>query len=243
MKNLVLAASAILPLLAGGAADAADMPAKAAMYKAPPPVAYNWTGLYFGGHVGSAWATDEWRGINFLTFGTFQLGTGNGSGFLGGAQVGVNYQVDAVVLGVEADVSWAALSGDACNTIQAAVHCFFRVDRFGTIAGRFGIAADRVLVYLKGGAAWLHDTEVLSILQDSSTSGSKWGWTAGAGVEYALTRNWSAKLEYDFLDFGTSRFTFFDTLLITVDVKQNIQTAKFGLNYKFDWGAPAAGSY
>src|SRR5712691_8321355 len=246
MKKLVLAASAILPLLAGGAANAADMPARAPITKAPPPVAYSWTGLYFGGHLGVGWTTKEWELISDITP-EFHFGSGTASGFLGGAQIGANYQVGAVVFGIEADASWANLSGETCDQVEGLIHCFSKVDRFGTVAGRFGIAAERALIYFKGGAAWVHDTHALTLVSiptlQRTASGSKWGWTAGTGVEYALTRDWSAKLEYDFLDFGTSRFTFFDTLLITVDVKQNIQTAKFGLNYKFDWGARAAGSY
>ena len=78
-------------------------------------------------------------------------------------------------------------------------------------------------------------------------SGNKWGWTAGAGVEYALTRNWSAKLEYDFMGFGTSRVDFdlgpAGLAIIPIDVKQRIQAVKLGLNYKLDWGALVAASY
>ncbi len=190
MKSLLLAASVTLPLLTGDPAQAADMPVKQPMSK--PPVVYSWTGLYFGGHVGTGWANNDWKPIDF-----------------------------PLIL---------------CNS---------KADRFGTIAGRFGIAADRALVYLKGGAAWLHSTHVFTIATlgdgDFTASGTKWGWTAGAGVEYALTRNWSAKLEYDFMDFGTSRFIF--GTVVPIDIKQNIQTVKFGLNYKFDWGGVVAASY
>ena len=63
-------------------------------------------------------------------------------------------------------------------------------------------------------------------------------------VEYALTRSWSAKLEYDLMDFGTSNIVFSNSLgSFTTDIKQNIQTVKFGLNYKFDWGGPVSASY
>jgi outer membrane immunogenic protein len=249
MRMLLLAASAIVPLLAGVAAQAADMPAKAPMYQPRPPVIYSWTGFYLGAHLGAGWSTNDWRSADFRGLGTFRLGAGSGSGFLGGAQIGVNYQVDAVVAGLEADVSWATLSGDACEAIQGVVNCNSRADRFGTVTGRLGVAADRALVYFKAGAAWVHDSQILTIvgIPELGISGNRWGWTAGAGIEYALTRDWSAKLEYDFMDFGTNRLVFdfsrFGLGPITNDIKERIQTVKFGLNYKFDWGGPVAASY
>ena len=115
-------------------------------------------------------------------------------------------------LRTEADVSWASYAtGETCNAVAATVQCNSKSDRFGTFAGRLGIAADRTLVYFKGGAAWTHDIHDLVLccgVVEATVSGGKWGWTAGTGLEYALTRNWSAKLEYDFMDFGTSRFVF-----------------------------------
>ena len=251
MRTLFLAASAMLTLLAGGPATAADMPARAPMYKAQPPVAYSWTGLYVGGHLGAGWATNEWRAVEIGGSNPFRLGTGNPSGFLGGAQIGVNYQVDAVVFGFEAEVSWASLTGETCNAVAATVQCNSKSDRFGTLAGRFGIAADRTLVYFKGGAAWTHDIHDLVLccgVVEATVSGGKWGWMAGTGLEYVLTRNWSAKLEYDFMDFGTSRFVFDlpavgGTGTATTEIKQRIHALKFGWNYKFDWSAPVAANY
>lgn len=249
MRTLLLSASALLLLQASEPARAADLPAKAPIYA--PQVAYNWTGFYLGAHVGAGWASNGWDASSFINLGgPLHLGAGSASGFLGGVQAGVNYQIDAMVFGLEADASWAQLSGEACNTIQGVVHCTSAANRFGTVTGRFGIAAERALVYLKGGAAWVHDEHTLSILNafDATARGDRWGWTAGAGVEYALTRNWSAKLEYDFMDFGTQQHVF-DTTMVgvpgtvssTITVREQIQTAKFGLNYKFDWAG--AGGY
>ena len=252
MRTIFLAATVILPLLAGGSAHAADMTAKTPIYNPQPPAVYRWTGFYLGGHLGAGWATSEWRNIDFSgTFGPFSMGSGTASGFLGGAQIGVNYQVDVMVFGVEADFSWAGLSGQTCTTLAALLQCNTRVDRFATVAGRFGIAADRALLYFKGGAAWAHDSHDLTVFgtgnnppPESTVSANKWGWTAGAGVEYALTRNWSAKLEYDFMDFGTTRFGFeFGNDVVTTDIRQRIQVVKLGLNYKFDWGGRVATGY
>jgi outer membrane immunogenic protein len=249
MRTLVVAVTATLLLSAGDGARAADLPGKAPIYTSQPPVAYSWTGFYLGGHVGAGWATNDWIATQLLNLGgPIRLGAGGATGFLGGAQAGVNYQLDAMVFGLEADVSWAQISGGSCNTIEGTIHCTSRADRLGTIAGRFGIAADRALVYLKGGAAWLHDDQLLSIVgPDVAVSGNKWGWTAGAGIEYALTHNWSAKLEYDFMDFGTSSLVFVlapgTNATTTADIKQRLQTVKFGLNYKFDWPGRGVGSY
>jgi outer membrane immunogenic protein len=249
MRTIFLAATVILPLLAGGPAQAADVAAKAPIYRPQPPVPYSWTGIYFGGHLGAGWNTNEWRGLDFQNL-AFRFGSGTASGFLGGAQIGVNYQVDAMVFGVEADFSWADLSGETCTTLGGLIQCNSNADRFGTVAGRFGIAVDRALIYSKGGAAWVHDTHDLTVfggaLAQSTLSSSRWDWTAGAGVEYALTRNWLAKLEYDFMDFGTSREVFdfgSSSSTLTTDIKQRIQAVKFGWNYKFDWGGPVAASY
>jgi outer membrane immunogenic protein len=242
MRTFLLAASAIPTLLAGLPAQAADMPVKNPMYK--PPVAYSWTGAYFGGHLGAGWNTGEWR-LPGEAVGS--IGSGTAPGFLGGAQIGINYQIDAVVLGLEADASWANLSGETFNAVQA-LHGTSKTDLFTTIAGRFGVVADRALVYFKGGAAWAHQSHVLGLIgapiPEVPVHNSKWGWMAGAGIEYALTRNWSAKVEYDFIDFGTHRFDItFGFAPGSVDTKQRIQTVKFGLNYKFDWAGVAAASY
>jgi outer membrane immunogenic protein len=246
-----IAAAAILPMLAAVSATAADLPVTAPTYRAQPPVLYSWTGLYVGGHLGAGWSTSEWR--VFDTFGapTVGLGSGSASGFLGGAQIGINYQVDAIVFGIEGDFSWANVSGQTCDAITGLLQCNSKADRFATLVGRFGIAADRALVYVKGGAAWVHNTYGITLISspnvfEPTSSLNKWGWTAGAGVEYALVRNWMVKLEYDFMDFGTSRVVFDvpqSATTIPMDIKQRVHALKVGWNYKFDWGAPVAARY
>ena len=171
------------------------------------------------------------------------------------AAVGVNWQTGRVVLGVEADFSFADMSGETCNVALAdgSFLCSSKVDRFGTITGRIGGAFDRTLLYLKAGGAWVRDTHTLSVIAvgsklEATTSKSKWGWTGGAGVEYALTRNWSAKLEYDFLLFDTERYAFATTaaggpVLFLADIKQRLHAVKLGFNYRFDWGSPVVANY
>jgi outer membrane immunogenic protein len=192
-------------------------------------------------HVGAGWTTKEWTFESPLLI---TLGSDTISGFLGGAQIGANYQIDVMVFGVEGDFSWASLSGQTCNAITGAVECNSDADRFATVTGRFGIVGfDRALFYLKAGGAWVHDTNEITTVgpqTHSSVSANRTGWTAGGGIEYALPRNWSAKLEYDFMDFGTRSYPFDLTPTVfgvaNVDIKQRVQVVKFGLNYRFGWG-------
>jgi len=241
----LLAVSAVLAAFAQ-TASAADLPP----YRPLPPMAtpFSWTGFYIGAHAGAGW---------FLKEQTFTAGVpvlivndNNyvGTGFLGGGQVGVNYQVASLVLGAEAQVSWADLEGkDNCVIASpvALVNCRTKVDWLGTVAGRLGFAFDRTLVFVKGGGAWVHDKYDTSLFVTPFTNihveDTRWGWMFGTGVEHAFYGNWSAKVEYDYLDFGT-RATAFPGLLAliganeSVDIRQRIHLIKFGLNYRFGYG-------
>ncbi|HET7847797.1 MAG TPA: outer membrane beta-barrel protein [Pseudolabrys sp.] len=220
-----------------------------------PPI-WNWTGIYLGGHVGAALTT-----TNFSDpFGSSLFGDNVRSpGLLAGAQIGVNWQPAGApwVFGAEADIS--GLDADGTNTCSAfseffvSANCRVRPNAIGTITGRIGYAAGpagRTLLYLKGGAAWLSEnvdvtTNGAFVLPQTSVSRTKWGWTAGAGVEQALTPAWSVKLEYDYLHFGSDRFTtpegavfipglgFFATAREAASYSQNVHAVKLGLNYKF----------
>jgi outer membrane immunogenic protein len=228
-----------------GAALAADMGRP--VYKAPPagalPVAYDWTGFYVGGHVGYGWADKDWRDA-------FGLATTHTSdGFLGGGQVGFNYQINQFVLGVEGDVSWANLTGSSTQTfgLAAPVTSTFNTDVewTATLTGRLGVAFDRWLVYGKGGVAWAGDRFSTNRFLPAGTTAeitdTRWGWTAGAGVEYAFAPQWSAKLEYNYMDFGTRSYTFAPG--VATDIDQQIHAVKFGINYKFGGGGPIMARY
>jgi len=256
MKKSILGGVALAALVAfdGGLALAADIPVKSPNYNQPPAV-HNWTGFYIGGHIGYGATSKEW---DLVEQGGFPAGIGLGSGTinggLGGAQVGVNYQIGNVVVGAEGDFSWAEISGQTCNIqIPGTVLCSTQVQAISTATARFGITQDRVLFYLKGGAAWVREKQEFQVqaLLDPPLSGSttenKWGWTGGAGVEYAVSRNWSAKLEYNYLTFGEDRATIALNLpppnTVVVDIRQRMHLVKFGINYKFDWGTPVVARY
>ncbi len=138
----------------------------------------------------------------------FPIASASVNGFLGGGQIGYNVQNGIVVFGVEADASWTNLTGTTPCLI--ALSCQRDIDFLGTITGRVGVTADRALIYVKGGAAWAHIEHEVSAFGFPVTSADKtvWGWTVGTGVEYAITGNWSAKIEYNFMDFGKNTLSF-----------------------------------
>jgi len=247
MMKRSLVAGVVLTCVLAGSAMAADFPTK---IHRPSPEFFSWSGFYIGAHLGYGLSSNDWK-VDDGTGTTFNIGAGAINGAIGGAQAGINWQTGPVVLGVEADFSLADMSGETCNfTLAGSFLCSSKVERFGTITGRIGGAFDRSLLYLKAGGAWVHDTHTLGIVfgikDEATTSKTKWGWTGGAGVEYAMTHNWSAKLEYDFLLFGTERYTFAFPVLqpsIDTDIKQRIHAVKLGFNYRFDWSSPVFAKY
>jgi outer membrane immunogenic protein len=240
MKKVLI--GTISALIGGGIANAADLPTKAPPPAAPVYVPYNWTGFYIGGNVGGAWAngsiTDDVAGFSFST---------SHSGFLGGGQVGFNYQVSNIVLGVEGDFDWTSLNATGNSVFfpgigaGAFLQGSANTKWISTVAARLGVAYDRWLFYAKGGGGWIGNNATVTDVTTGatfSTSNSNSGWVAGAGIEWAFTPNWSARVEYDYI--GLRNFTvnpFFTTDTFTVN--RNVQTLTLGLNYKFDWGSPA----
>jgi outer membrane immunogenic protein len=215
-----------------GIASAADI--QRPVYQAPPagvmPVAYDWTGFYVGGHVGYGWADKSWQD----SFGLFGI-SHQAKGFLGGGQAGFNYQIGQFVVGVEGDMSWSGMSGST-NALASTFNT--DVDWTATLTGRLGMAFDRWLVYGKGGAAWARDRYSTNFYTFPGTevADTRLGWTVGAGVEYAFAPQWTAKLEYNYMDFGTRSVSFAPGF--STDIDQQVHAVKFGVNYKF--GSPGA---
>jgi outer membrane immunogenic protein len=256
MKKLIFAGAFAL-IAATPPATAADIPIDAPLYR-PAVVIFSWTGFYLGAHAGGGWARKDITALPFTLTGATIAGAPVGlgaSGWLAGGQVGVNYQAGAFVFGAEAQASWAHLTGSAACpfTSTAAVtilaaNCSAKVDALGTVAGRLGIALDRLLLYGKAGAAWANDkynslptTTVLPALAFSANE-TRWGWMLGAGLEYAFIDNWSAKLEYNYMDFGTRGVRFVDTtglLFLDTSIRERIQVVKVGINYRFGPSAVA----
>jgi outer membrane immunogenic protein len=220
--------------------NAADMPTKAPPPPAPVYVPYSWTGFYIGGNVGGAWANgsihDDVTGFEF---------SASHSGFVGGGQIGFNYQVSNIVFGVEADFDWTSLNATGSGIFFPGIGAFLQGSAntkwITAVAGRLGIAYDRWLFYGKGGGAWVSNEATITDLTtgaEFSRSNTNSGWLVGAGIEWAFTPNWTARIEYDYI--GLRNFTVSPVFTVdTFTVNRNIQLATFGLNYKFDWGSPA----
>jgi outer membrane immunogenic protein len=248
MPKLFHAVAALSVLLvASVAANAADMQVPV---KAPPPVMplpFSWTGFYIGGNLGGAWAhrdvTDSLFGLNFSN------GTNNGV-FIGGGQIGGNYQFSNFVVGVEGSFDWAAnnnntttgivVPGLGGNTVQVTSNNTW----ITTLAGRLGVAYDRVLFYGKGGGAWVGNNSftVTNVTTGTSITGSNSnttsGWLAGAGLEWAFANNWTLRFEYDFIGLSGRTFTVpAGSPFLVGDTfttgSSNIQMATVGVNFLF----------
>jgi outer membrane immunogenic protein len=250
MKKHILAGISMVALAAAlQPAAAADLPVA---YRAPHSyVSFTWTGFYFGAHGGGGWGRKD-ETISPFVFGGALFGPPGTnvdiSGGLAGGQIGANYQAGSWVFGVEADASWADLTGNtacASGIVGVAANCRAKVDALGTFAGRLGFALDRVLLYGKGGIAFANDKYELNSIAAYQSNETRWGWMAGAGIEYSFTDNWSAKFEYNYLDFGTRAVRFTDTtgtLVLDTNIRERIHVAKAGINYRFGW-APVGVTY
>lgn len=227
MTRLIVAA--ILAAFGTAFAGAADLPVKAPAMKVQPAL-YNWTGLYVGAHAGGTWGNKDWT---FAPEGN-NVGNHDLSHGLGGGQIGFNYQVANWVFGAEAQVSWAAADGAHVFAANPDVSFHSKVDWLGTVAGRIGYAWDRSLIFLKGGAAFAHDKFWITdgaLTVGATLTETRWGWMLGGGFEYGLTPNWSAKIEYNYMDLGTA--TLNQTTVNIYDIKQYMNVLKVGINYRF----------
>jgi outer membrane immunogenic protein len=219
-------------------AEAADLPAPSRTPVVPAPSlpqAYDWTGFYFGAHVGAGFASSSWSDPFTGTSGNV---FNSRAGFLGGAQAGGNIQLSRLVLGVEGDFSRMSLNGSGTDSIGNAIGTNTRWT--STVAGRAGVAFDRLLLYGKGGLALAQDQSSLTDLAGNTTGTSllRTGWTVGFGLEYGLGRNWSGKIEYDYLSFGSQPLNLTTPMVgaLTPNASLNLQEVKAGLNFRF--GAP-----
>jgi outer membrane immunogenic protein len=210
MKKLGLGLVAVVSLT--NAAAAADL-----AVKAPPmlPIPLTWTGLYIGAHGGFGWTTTD--GLD-------------ARGGFGGGQMGYNFQTGNFVFGIEADIAGSDISqtvnGDVLGVPFTAT---FRNDALASLRGRAGIAWNTWLFYGTAGGGWGHnkisvDTVGVALSSDAWQS----GWSAGAGIEWAFSPSWSAKVEY--LHYGLGSADFFGTL---PSGNIDIDTVKVGINYHF----------
>jgi outer membrane immunogenic protein len=236
MKKFLLATVALVALGATVPALAADLPArtytKAPAYAAP---IYNWTGFYVGGHIGGAFAGD-----NSLT--------GSDGRFLGGIQGGADYQfANNWVLGIEAEYSWLSNNNNGV-LFPGGVLVNSNSNQFGSVTGRVGYSFGPTLLYVKGGYAFKDgDNASASIggvpVAFTTDGNHNDGYTVGAGLEYMFAPNWSAKIEYQYYNFGSGTFTTGPVGLAGSHFRDDENSVKAGVNYRFNWAGPVAGRY
>jgi outer membrane immunogenic protein len=244
MKRLLIVGA--LALASAAPAMAADLPppvappprAPAAYIPAPPP--FSWTGFYVGLNAGYGFGSSTWT-PNVAPFGA--VGSFDVRGPMMGGQIGGNYQFGQFVVGAEGDFDWqnvrGGTTGGTCG-IAAIGGCAVASNYFATIRARGGFAADRALFYITGGAAFTNVKPSTGAL--SYGGGAETGWTAGGGIEYAITDNWTTKIEYLYAAFqnGTCNTSAcapigavptFAFAPVSTTFHENVVRA--GVNYKF----------
>jgi outer membrane immunogenic protein len=222
---------------------------------AAPATAFSWTGFYIGANAGAGVLHDQ----GYLNFGS--SGDRHGVGGLAGGQIGFNYQTGRFVFGIEGEGFWSGMKvtqdqfgfGIDPNAWFATATIKNKWDF--DVAGRFGIAFDRALVYGKagwvfGGFDWNFANRIGYSNQASDTLN---GLLIGLGLEYAVTNNWTAKFEYDYLGFGAKNVKFteacnsgcvlFNNAGFTQNVSADKHIFKLGLNYLFNAAAPVIAKY
>ena len=242
-----LAASAFA--LSGVTALAADLPIRA---PAPAPLLalapFSWNGFYVGLHAGYGWTRGDTVGIHSIGGGGAflgNIGSADPKGFLGGGQIGYNFQYGSIVYGIEGDASFTRRSASATGAFivpPITVTVRERENWFGSIRGRLGVAADRFLFYVTGGVGFTNvrsSGTVFAAVPGSpfnvSQSKTRIGWVGGAGVEYAFTNNFTARVEglyYDVRKYRVSTNKFFGNSVFT-EATPSHALVRLGVNYKF----------
>ncbi len=251
MRRLILTVS--LLAAAAGQALAADLP-----QPAPPPMraptpyfapVFNWAGIYAGVNGGVGLGSSTWSDRANAAGG----GSGNfhlNGGMIGGT-LGVNFQANWFVFGLETDLDWQDEKGTSgvgnlfcAAPVTAAgisgLSCQTKSDWIGTARGRVGAAIDRLLFYATAGAAYGNVQAGLTSLPTQSTT--RFGWSAGAGVESAFSANWTAKFEYLYADLGhgascnsLASCGFDPSGVANNSVKFTENMLRVGVNYKFNF--------
>ncbi len=266
MNKLALAVVSLSAFVAAPA-FAADMP-----LKAPPPApvapAPLWTGWYIGANIGGSFGTAT-QSASFPPTAlppTSPFGSTSSDldGVIGGGQIGYNWQTGNWVLGIEADIQGSSEQASSSLTGTGSVPGILpitttgtlsineKLDWFGTVRGRLGVlAGPNWLLYGTGGLAYGElDTDttltVAGVSVANNFTTTRAGWTAGGGIEGWITQNWTAKIEYLYIDFGSFTNTFtglgvFTPITLSTHVTDNI--VRVGLNYHFNWEAPIATKY
>jgi opacity protein-like surface antigen len=256
MRKLLLATAA-LTALSTAPALAADLPSIEA---APAVAGVNWGGFYIGANFGAARGFATWSnpaGAPLILASPRFAAQGDQNGVFGGVTTGLNYQIGAWVLGLEGDVSFPTLYGNAVcggewggflwNGGGFGWNCKAATNVLASLTGRAGYSVGAALLFGKFGLAYAHGEYAIVGLEPSvgyvmgggEANRNHWGWTLGAGLEYALGGPWSAKAEYDYMSFPSQAWS---AAGIGARVGQTRHLVKFGLNYRLGGGLGSGAS-
>jgi outer membrane immunogenic protein len=258
IRALALAVTSVAALT--GSALAADLPVAGpppaqAVYVPPAPF-FTWTGCYVGGNVG--YGSQNNHAYDPL-FGA-GAGSDTSSGFVGGGQIGCDWQTGPWVFGIQGMFDGTSLSsGSHVNPLAPTGADVLGTSTrwFSTQTGRVGLAVTpQALFYAKGGLAEASfsytdndPTTFASATYASpyfgSASTTRLGWTVGAGFEYSFAPNWSAFVEYNYMGFGSNgtTFTYTNATPYTYNETNNLQTVLVGVNFRFSPGGPLVARY
>jgi outer membrane immunogenic protein len=238
MKRLAISAFAAAALLSAPAI-AADVPVKGPVYKAIPY--YNWTGWYGGINAGYGWDP------NYIisTPGEADINLGlQPSGPFGGLQFGYNWHYARnYLVGIEIDFQFADIrdsviftaGGGGANASVASI----QIQNFGTIRGRWGYVDDRTLYFVTAGAAFANFDVHIRAQYDANVgtiNGNQWevGYVVGAGIERAFMNNWTARIEYLFMDFSLDMTgVASNAAYFTLRGDPQLHALRIALNYRF----------
>lgn len=227
-----------LSLLTATSVHAADLGART-YAKAPPidPI-FNWTGFYLGVNAGSGWGrtnTDELC-FDCSPSPVFPLGKHSYSGFIGGGQIGYNYQLANFIVGLESDFDGAHIRGSLVGLQNDYVNST-KYNWLASARGRAGFAVDKVFIYATGGVAFsnIEHSSLDHATGAPEASTTKTGSVVGGGLEYAIGNHWSIRGEYLYYDFGSKRLqiNLVPIRPVYFQYTDHVQSARAGINYKF----------
>lgn len=253
MKKLLIVGAAACSLSIAGRSLAADLPINVTKAPLAAP-AFTWTSCYLGAHAGGGLANPAVTDPVQLVQDTFLFpGATAGittasirpTGVVVGGQIGCDYQfAPSWVVGIEGAASGSNMKGSTNVGLPLGLAgetalVTGKTDFISSVTARFGYAVDRWLFYVKGGGALAGDEYSITgtftgIPFDFEGLDSHYGWTAGGGIEWALSGSWSANVEYDYYQFGHESVLMSDSVNVLsgpVNIKQSVQIVKAGINF------------
>jgi outer membrane immunogenic protein len=241
-SKFIYAAAVLSAATVIGAASAADMAVKAR--PAPIPGAlYDWSGFYIGANGGWGSSRKCWDLVTTpagIPISPFREGCHDATGGTAGGQIGYRWQAASWVFGLEAQGNWADFRGDNVSLFFPTDRNRSRIEAFGLFTGQIGYAWNNVLFYVKGGAAVTDDKyDIFAIPTGvllSSARETRWGGTAGVGLEYGFAPNWSVGVEYDHLFMGNRNISFTTPVGLfdgTDHIRQDVDLVTVRVNWRF----------